>query len=99
MRRSRQSPTNLSPDGRFRGTRPVIRVKEKEVSASSREEARIAERVVEGRRLGNKGRSGKNGGYMGLDARKALTKGNGDIYRGRAGYKGGLVHGNGFGFT
>lgn len=33
-------------------------------------------------------------------AREVLTKGNGDIYRGRAGYKGGtLVYGNGFGFT
>lgn len=33
-------------------------------------------------------------------ARKVLTKGNDDIYRGRAGYKGGtLVYGNGFGFT
>jgi len=55
--------------------------------------------MVEEQRVGDKGRSGKNGGYVGLDAHKASTKENGDIYRGRAGYKGRLIYGNGFGLT
>lgn len=42
----------------------------------------------------------EDSGEIRARARKALTKGNGDIYRGRAVYKGGtLVYGNGFGFT
>lgn len=74
----------------IRGTRlPVIRVKEKEVSASTPVRMRLR---GGGRRRMGKGRRGglerwERGGWKW--ASKALTKGNGDIYRGRAGYKGG----------
>lgn len=96
LRRSRRSRTNLSPD-EIRGTRLlVIRVKEKEVSASATRGRRRDDGRGWGRR--GKGRGLKDGGSgmredlrwearagaSGLDedAGKASTEANGDIYKG-----------------
>lgn len=85
-----QSQTNLSPDEIRRTRLSVIRVKEKEVSASAAVKKRryAAERMGELKddvwgweKEGGGNPRGTTTGWRRM--RKALTKGNGDIYRGR----------------